>query len=240
MVARIRAPEHVYPGIEFSARLELESSVPGPVLGSYALHLTWDPARCEYAGDEPGIGSTSLSSPLVDRREAASGRLAWNAADPLGATGPVELLRVTFRPVGPPGTICALATAPDSLYAALTYEDLMPIAVAGNAAAEIRGPEESLSAAVSPAGTSFRWSVFPGATSYDAVRGSLAAIGAGTIGPLDCVEADSPDTTTAGGHEDASVPAASEAFFYLLQVDDEGYGTDSSGLPRSPSSGGCP
>jgi len=58
----------------------------------------------------------------------------------------------------------------------------------------------------------------PVATSYDFVRGDLASLAEDwkgvDLGPVVCLEDDSPDADTAGD-EDLATPAAGQAFFYL-------------------------
>ena len=56
-----------------------------------------------------------------------------------------------------------------------------------------------------------------------------------------CIESASIDTDT-GGYEDAALPAPGEAFFYLVEFDDEyesSYGTESAAKPRLPLGGAC-
>ncbi len=89
------------------------------------------------------------------------------------------------------------------------------------------------------------WAAVPGSSSYNVIRGQLANLAdAGSfigLGPVVCVEAHSLDTTTAG-HEDATLPAAGQAFFYLVEYNDgsaSSYGSESSGAPHVPASGAC-
>jgi hypothetical protein len=68
------------------------------------------------------------------------------------------------------------------------------------------------------------WDPIPGAPDvvYDVVRGDLENLrempGAIELGPLTCIEEDSPDTTTAG-NEDRERPGAGRGFFYLVRYD---------------------
>ena len=73
--------------------------------------------------------------------------------------------------------------------------------------------------------------------------GNLARIGSDvTLGPVDCIEDDSPDTTTLGD-EDADLPSPGQARFYLVEFNDgsaSGFGTETAPGPRIPAGGGCP
>jgi hypothetical protein len=63
--------------------------------------------------------------------------------------------------------------------------------------------------------------VNPVADSYDFVRGDLTALAEDAIavdlGRLSCLENDSADADTAGGHEDTETPLPGEGFFYLAR-----------------------
>jgi len=103
-----------------------------------------------------------------------------------------------------------------------------------------------LSLGSTPAGTLARWTAVPGAIYYDVIRGRLGALqvagDAVDLGAAECVESGSLDNTTAG-YEDAEVPAAGEAFFYLVEYHDgwqpTSFGTESAARPRLVTSGGC-
>ncbi len=94
--------------------------------------------------------------------------------------------------------------------------------------------------------TLWRWDAAAGAKRYDVARGDLAhlALAGDTVdlGPLVCIEEDSPDRDTAG-FEDPELPPPGEAFFYLVRADDglapPSYGTDAQGRPRVPGPGDC-
>ena len=68
--------------------------------------------------------------------------------------------------------------------------------------------------------TLLSWDPDPESTRYDVVRGNVAnlAIVGSTVdlGPVTCVEDDSPDNATAG-NEDAAQPPPGQAFFYLYR-----------------------
>ncbi len=93
--------------------------------------------------------------------------------------------------------------------------------------------------------TLLRWSVLSGPLRYDVLRGNVAELGpAGggvtDLGPVSCLEDDSPDATTTG-FEDTLQPGAGEAWFFLYRGS-EGLlaGPGSWGTPpREPASGGC-
>jgi Tol biopolymer transport system component len=94
------------------------------------------------------------------------------------------------------------------------------------------------------------WTVESGPLRYDVIRGNVAALGplpggGVDLGPVACLEDDSPDATTAGDG-DPLAPGPGEAFFYLyrgtpgLQAGPGSYGTGSGGGERQPASGDCP
>jgi len=102
-----------------------------------------------------------------------------------------------------------------------------------------------LSVADSPAGTIVSWDPVPNARFYNVIRGRVADIvHAGSfinLGPVDCIEPASLDTTTAGS-ADPVHPDSGQVFFYLVEYDDgaaSSYGSESSGVPAVPASGAC-
>jgi subtilisin family serine protease len=84
------------------------------------------------------------------------------------------------------------------------------------------------------------------ANNYDFIRGDLSALsetaGGVTLGPVVCIEDDSPDSETAG-NEDTDVPAVGAGFFYAARFGaDPGassYGGSSSSRDREASTGNC-
>jgi Tol biopolymer transport system component len=92
------------------------------------------------------------------------------------------------------------------------------------------------------------WDAEPKPYRYDVVRGDVASLGmlAETVdlGPVECIENDSDDTTTAG-FEDAVDPDPGQVFFYLHRgsqgtLDGPGnYGAGSGGSERIAGSGDC-
>jgi len=95
------------------------------------------------------------------------------------------------------------------------------------------------------AGTVVSWGPVPGARHYNVIRGRLADIvHAGAfinLGSVACIDSASLDTSTEG-QEDPELPAAGQAFFYLVEYDDgraSSYGSESSGAPQVPASGAC-
>ena len=97
--------------------------------------------------------------------------------------------------------------------------------------------------------TLFTWEHEAGALRYDVIRGDVSNISHGMgqnadLGPVVCLENDSPDATIAG-HEDATQPPPGRAFFYLyrgtrgLEVGPGSWGTTRGGGERIPGSGSC-
>jgi len=87
---------------------------------------------------------------------------------------------------------------------------------------------------------------FSGAYTYDVCRGSLGSLSLGTgvvdLGPLVCLDEDSPEPNTIG-FEDTALPASGAGFFYLVRPTDglvtPTYGQGTGGLERRPGSGDC-
>jgi hypothetical protein len=97
-----------------------------------------------------------------------------------------------------------------------------------------------------PGGSVASWSPVLGATSYDLVRGDVAQLGesaAGVaLGAVTCLldDAAEPDLL---GREDAAVPPAGGAFFYLVRPNGAPgpgeYGGSSRHRDRRPAAGDC-
>jgi hypothetical protein len=96
--------------------------------------------------------------------------------------------------------------------------------------------------------TVISWEIESGPLRYDVVRGNvqnLAFSGADvTLGPVVCLENDSPDASTSG-FGDAALPAAGQSFFFLyrgsqgLNFGPGSWGTGSQGAERVAGSGSC-
>jgi Tol biopolymer transport system component len=105
-------------------------------------------------------------------------------------------------------------------------------------------PEFSISKA-SP--TVLSWTVESGPVRYDAIRGNLANVrfqaGSVDLGPVQCLEKNSPDADTKG-FGDGADPSPGQVFFYLYRgsqgLSDTGsYGQSSDGRERTAGAGGC-
>jgi Tol biopolymer transport system component len=96
--------------------------------------------------------------------------------------------------------------------------------------------------------TELSWDHSPTSLRYDAIRGSIAnlSIAGATVdlGPVTCLEDDSPDSHT-HGHGDAADPAPGEAFFFLYRgsvgfdATAGSYGQGTGGKERVAGAGGC-
>jgi hypothetical protein len=146
---------------------------------------------------------------------------------------------------GLPGSRAAVI-APDQTIA-LSHFGHHPQRIIDTILALLAGMDDPLRLQVdqTPAGTLVQWNDLPQAASYDVIRGSLENVApAGPLiglGPVVCIEASSPDESTAGD-EDGAVPDPGGAFFYLVQHDHgagQVYGAASSGRLRKPGSGDC-
>jgi hypothetical protein len=244
-VVRTVGEENPFLGQTFVITVELEGDDPELAFGSYAALLEWDPNLCVYQWDEPGNGTSGLSDPVVNLEGVGEGRLRFSAADAHGASGRVELLRIGYLADGTPGDRCTFTPSLSSLYEAGSYQDIL-----GGIRSEVgeivqRDPRHSLGVEEGGPGTFLNWIAVPGAESYDVIRGDLAGIGRSPdepeidLGGVVCIENDSVDTTTAGGHEDPLEPLPGECLFYLFRVPGEPYGESSAGESRKPTSGDC-
>lgn len=94
------------------------------------------------------------------------------------------------------------------------------------------------------------WDVETGPVRYDVIRGNVANLQPGPgstvdLGPVACLENDSPDSDT-GGSPDLVDPAAGQAFFYAyagsqgLAAPPGSYGRSTAGAERVPGAGACP
>jgi len=97
--------------------------------------------------------------------------------------------------------------------------------------------------------TVLSWDPESGPLRYDVIRGDLSLLSTGvggevSLGPVVCVEDDSPDADTVD-HGDPLQPAPGQALFFLVRgsrglLDGPGsYGAGSGGGERTPSSGDC-
>ena len=96
--------------------------------------------------------------------------------------------------------------------------------------------------------TVLSWDFSPFSLRFDVIRGSVANLAiagnAVSLGPVTCVENDSPDNHTRG-HGDPADPAPGEAFFYLFSgnvgstATAGSYGQGSGGRERVAGAGGC-
>jgi hypothetical protein len=99
-----------------------------------------------------------------------------------------------------------------------------------------------------PSPTILSWDYSPFSVRYDVIRGSISSLSiAGTnvsLGPVSCLEDDSPDNHTKG-QGDPVDPAPGQAFFYLYRgsvgptAAAGSYGQGTGGLERVTGAGGC-
>jgi len=99
-----------------------------------------------------------------------------------------------------------------------------------------------------PSPTVLSWDPSPFSLEYDVVRGSIANLSSAgstvNLGPVSCLEDDSPDDHTKG-HGDPADPAPGQAFFYLYRgsvgfdAAAGSYGQGTGGKERVTGAGGC-
>jgi hypothetical protein len=93
------------------------------------------------------------------------------------------------------------------------------------------------------ASSTVSWSAVDGASSYDIVRGDVAALTELSdhvdLGPVQCLAAQ----TTALSTLDATIPSLGQTFYYLMRIrwgtNRDIYGRSSGGHDRIPASGDC-
>jgi len=109
------------------------------------------------------------------------------------------------------------------------------------------GVTDPLAIQVTPAeaGTLVSWPPVPEAVRYHVIRGSMQALHqkafALHLGKVTCV-AGSLEALDTVGHEDVQDPGPGEAFFYLVEYENDarsGYGSAAAPLPRIPQAGDC-
>ncbi len=116
-----------------------------------------------------------------------------------------------------------------------------------NEPALVADPYLNLKMKQTASGTEADWSDPGGAVSFDVIRGQLSFIQKGAtaldLGPVICLENDSPDSTTGPDHLDAANPPAGGVFFYLVRTRTSlgagTYGHTTLGLAQVPSGGDC-
>jgi hypothetical protein len=81
----------------FEARIVVDTRSAGVPLGSYTARLEWDPEVLEFVGATGG-STPGFQSPMMNLTQVSTGLLRFTDANPFGASGEVELLRVQFRP----------------------------------------------------------------------------------------------------------------------------------------------
>ena len=97
------------------------------LLGSYGIELSWDPAVLSYVGFTPGFGA-----PVVNIANTGAGLLSFAGADAAGAGGDVFVLCSEYSVVGPAGSSTSLSLGLTSLFAAVSFNDLLPNATIQN------------------------------------------------------------------------------------------------------------
>jgi len=115
----------VVKGQELQVPVVIDISELPEVLGSYTASLTWNPNVLKYISHSPGVAE-GFTSPVVNPAETSEGELLFAAANPYGTDGEVNILNVVFEVIGAEGADCALALSITAIYAAKTFNDLMP------------------------------------------------------------------------------------------------------------------
>ncbi len=179
-----------------------------------------------------GSGSSDTDGDIVryDWYEdyATSGATFLGSGAQLEVTLPVALHLITLRVTDSQGGSATVETAVS--YPAGCWKSVDPVSIQLGSGHD---------------GTRVFWLGIPGAASYDVIRGHLGQlVGEASyidLGPVVCLHDDSHESGEAPG--DPELPAAGEAFFYLVRREGETpgiYGTGWPAIPRSPGAGDCP
>lgn len=210
------------PGQSFGVEVRVDVTATGQELGSYGAVLTWDPAVLLYSGMT--AGPFPFDTPVVNDTSVATGILGLADADPVGAPGDVLLVEISFLVVGFPCEASTISLSMTSLHAAVSLDDLLPLAAIQNALVSVEDHDYGLEV-FDPASTVLFWNPLPGADSYDVIRVEPAVVYQDPttvhLGTVVCWEEDSLDATTAAGTEaanpDTDLPAPGQGFFYLVR-----------------------
>jgi len=92
----VTAPPRPLPGQELRLSVVVDMSGCSYVLGSYGARLRWDPKALELL-EVTGGTTGGFTSPVVNRTGAAEGEIRFAHANPQGASGDIEILRVRLR-----------------------------------------------------------------------------------------------------------------------------------------------
>jgi len=80
----------------FEVVLAVDMGPSGEKLGSYAAHLSWPVDVADYVGASKGT-APAFAKPILNAGEAAAGMVRFAQADPAGAGGTLQLVRLQFR-----------------------------------------------------------------------------------------------------------------------------------------------
>ena len=200
--------------------------------------LVWDAGG---TGGVSGAGGDAFDLADVGLQEARFVRIIDSGA-PTGFTGPGEgfdldaVVALNSRPTAPLQTDSdrdGLDDLAEALFYGSRADDPDTDGDGVGDGAEVAGCRSPIGDGVSPffspqidllasgdSATLIKWNFLGTPYRYDVARGELRNLQfAGDsvdLGPLLCIENDSPDIKTAG-NEDAGVPAAGEAFFYVAR-----------------------
>ncbi len=97
IVPRLQATgERLLPGEEFELLVTVDLGESDKHLGSYGARLRWNQRAVKFLGATGGQ-TAGFRAPLVNLATVAGGEIRFADANPMGAGGNVELIRVRFR-----------------------------------------------------------------------------------------------------------------------------------------------
>jgi hypothetical protein len=109
---------------------------PDDALGSFSASLDWDAGVLAYNSHS---GILAGFTGVVNDTNASSGKIIFNGANALGATGEVTVLTITFDVVGPGTSVLDLEYS--AMAAAHTFTSLLPLLTVYEGEVVV-GPEE--------------------------------------------------------------------------------------------------
>jgi hypothetical protein len=93
------------------------------LLGAYSFNVTWNSAVLQYTGVTGGT-TTGFTAVNINGSSVNTGMLSINQFYTTGASGVVNVARVSFSVVGNPGSTSSIGLVVNSLSAAVTFIDL--------------------------------------------------------------------------------------------------------------------
>ena len=112
-------------GEKITLAVNIDVSETSELLGAVSATLTWNKDVLRYV-NHTGGSAKGFSSPVINAKDAADGRLNFVGINPYGSANDVNVLNIQFEIVGEAGVDAAVQLDINELYAARSFNDLMP------------------------------------------------------------------------------------------------------------------